>query len=479
MPTGQGNLEMTPGAERAIFSANIDGSTALFSVDYRGSDRKQITGGGTSSVGVSLKGDKVTFVASGRATMSSPTGGKTDRLEVDQDVEVTIRDQQRQKFLEAARTLGTRFYHPTLKGLDWPALTERYGSLAERTRTNEEFNRVVQFLFGELDGSHTGIRGGDSFSAPSPRVGRLGASVEPAPGGYRVVSVMPKSPAAHPLSRLYEGDVITAVDGRALSTDENSTPNISLFEAFSGTAGKETLLDVRRGEANADKPSYVLITPISSGQLTNLSYENEVRQREAAVHAASNGRLGYLHIRGMDMASVRDFEPRPLRRRARRGGWSSTSATTAAARRPTSSSRRSPPAHAYTIPRAWIRTRSPSTTTPRPALIHGYAPDHRARQRELFSNAEIFGHAIKTIGRGKIVGTQSFGGVISTGGTSLIDGTFVRVPFRGWYLPDGTDMENNGVMPDIDVPMTPADEAAGRDPQLDAAVRALLQEIDS
>lgn len=481
VPTGQGNLEMTPGADRAIFSANIDGSTSLFSVDFRGSDRKQITGGGTGGVSVSLKGDKVVFLSSGRANMSSPTGGKTDRLDIDADIEIAVRDQQRQKFAEAARTLGDRFYHPTLKGLDWPALTERYGSLAERTRTNEEFNRVVQFLFGELDGSHTGIRGGDSFSSPSPRVGHLGATVEPASGGYRVVSVMPKSPAAHPLSRLYEGDIITGVDGRALAPSENERPNISMAEALAGAAGRETLLDVRRAEANADKPSYVLITPISGGQLTGLGYENEVRQREAAVHALSNGRLGYLHIRGMDLASVRDFE-RDLFAAAsgrdglvidvRDNGGGSTadillSSLTA-------------PAHAYTVPRGADREKASFDTYPRDRrLIHGYArPIIVLINENSFSNAEIFAHAIKTIGRGKLVGTQTFGGVISTGGTSLIDGTFVRVPFRGWYLPDGTDMENNGAMPDIDVPLSPADEAAGRDPQMEAAVRALLAEID-
>ena len=68
--------------------------------------------------------------------------------------------------------------------------------------------------------------------------------------------------------------------------------------------------------------------------------------------------------------------------------------------------------------------------------------------------------------------------MISTGGAGLIDGTFVRLPFRGWYLPDGTDMEHNGAKPDIDVPQTPADEAAGRDEQLRAAVEELLERVE-
>ena len=62
----------------------------------------------------------------------------------------------------------------------------------------------------------------------------------------------------------------------------------------------------------------------------------------------------------------------------------------------------------------------------------------------------------------------------TTGGS----GTYVRLPFRGWYtLPDGRDMENHGAEPGVKVRVTPEDEAAGRDPQLDAAVRATLEQL--
>ena len=60
--------------------------------------------------------------------------------------------------------LGERFYHPTLKGLDWDALTARYLELAMKTRTSNGFNRVGNLMLGELDGSHLAIRGGGGFS---------------------------------------------------------------------------------------------------------------------------------------------------------------------------------------------------------------------------------------------------------------------------------------------------------------------------
>jgi len=67
--------------------------------------------------------------------------------------------------------------------------------------------------------------------------------------------------------------------------------------------------------------------------------------------------------------------------------------------------------------------------------------------------------------------------VISTGSHRLVDGSTIRVPFRGWYLPCGTDMENNGAIPDLLVPQTPQDEVAGFDRQLRVAVDDLLERL--
>ena len=97
----------------------------------------------------------------------------------------------------------------------------------------------------------------------------------------------------------------------------------------------------------------------------------------------------------------------------------------------------------------------------------------------VFSNGEMFAHAVKTLKRGPLVGRRTAGGVIATSDVNLLDyGTF-RVPGHGWFLFDGSDMENNGAKPDIEVDLTPADEEAGRDPQLDAAVKAMLDALAS
>jgi tricorn protease len=51
------------------------------------------------------------------------------------------------------------------------------------------------------------------------------------------------------------------------------------------------------------------------------------------------------------------------------------------------------------------------------------------------------------------------------------------MPFRGWYLPDGTDMEENGAMPDFVVVQTPEDESREFDAQLAKAVEELMKKL--
>ncbi len=92
------------------------------------------------------------------------------------------------------------------------------------------------------------------------------------------------------------------------------------------------------------------------------------------------------------------------------------------------------------------------------------------------SNAEEFTHAMKTLGRAKVVGMETAGAVIGTVECPLLDLGTSRRPHTAFFLPDGTDMEGNGAKPDIEVDLTPADIAAGRDPQLEAATAELSSE---
>jgi tricorn protease len=150
------------------------------------------------------------------------------------------------------------------------------------------------------------------------------------------------------------------------------------------------------------------------------------------------------------------------------GGWTTDRVLASIMARP----------HAYTVPRGADPEHTDGYPRGRLFIQRYTLPMNLLCNEKSFSNAEILSHAFQTLGRGRLVGEETYGGVISTGGTRLIDGTWVRIPFRGWYLPDGTDMENHGARPDLRVPQTPEDEASGTDRQLRTAVEDLLERLD-
>ena len=137
-------------------------------------------GGGGGAAGGSSSG------TSGGDGDSSRGGG----LEVDATIVVDRAALAQQKFAEAARLMGEYFYHPTMKGLDWDALTRRYAELAKNARTPAEFDHVANRLLGELNASHLGVRspaGGGRSVLPQ---GRIGVRVRPVDGGLRIDEVL-------------------------------------------------------------------------------------------------------------------------------------------------------------------------------------------------------------------------------------------------------------------------------------------------
>ena len=76
-------------------------------------------------------------------------------------------------------------------------------------------------------------------------------------------------------------------------------------------------------------------------------------------------------------------------------------------------------------------------------------------------------------------GGPTWGGLVGISGVpQLIDGGNVSVPNFGFYELDGSwGIEGHGVDPDIEVDIDPTAALEGRDPQLDAAIEHLLEEI--
>ncbi len=329
---------------------------------------------------------------------------------------------------------------------------------------------------GELNASHLGVFPSPEAAALSEPSGRLGVDVVAAQAPervFRVTGVVPQGPASSGPMALKDGDMITAIDFEPFKEGD------SIESVLRGKVGKEVAVTFRRqlkeGEPRAELQA--LVTPISYERDTVLRYSWWVKRNAERVKEWSGGKLGYLHIRSMSEPELVDFE-RDLYAaadgkggllidvRSNGGGWTADRILASLVS----------PAHAYTVPRGG--TPNPDAYPRDRLFIQRYTkPVNMLCNEKSFSNAEIISHAFKHLKRGTLCGQQTYGGVISTDGTQLIDGTLVRLPFRGWYSFDGKDMENNGAMPDLVTVQTPEDESADFDRQLKEAVEDLMKRV--
>jgi len=92
------------------------------------------------------------------------------------------------------------------------------------------------------------------------------------------------------------------------------------------------------------------------------------------------------------------------------------------------------------------------------------------------SASEITAGAIQDYQRGTLVGTKTFGKGSVQSWTPLVNNQgAVRITIARWLTPKERQINGVGLTPDVEVPLTEEDIKAGRDPQLDAAIKLLTQ----
>jgi tricorn protease len=97
------------------------------------------------------------------------------------------------------------------------------------------------------------------------------------------------------------------------------------------------------------------------------------------------------------------------------------------------------------------------------------------------SGGDAFPDFFRKAKLGPIIGTRTWGGLIGiSGNPGLIDGGTVTVPTFRQYEPDGDWFaEGYGVEPDMHIVNDPAVLYRGRDQQLDRAIDAMLDALET
>jgi tricorn protease len=476
--TRETNLIFSPDGKKLAFSATVDGKAGWYSVEFP----DKLTAKLMSST---VLGDARWTKSSGSILgLSKGVPTKLENGEKETGFSFSVLHDRsrsgrfREGFNAAWLAMNEIWYDPAMGNKNWEDVRRKYVDAASKSFDERGLSEIIELMLGELNGSHLGFTPSISDS-PEPETPRkrehptahLGARFDPSylGPGLKVRDVLPESPSDKAKSRLKAGDIILSIDGHRVD------PSMDLTQVLNGPLDRDIQLVVQRAKEDATEEVPISVRPISYGRLRPLLYEQWLEHNRQMVEKLSDGKLGYLHIQAMDESSFLEFEQQlynvgygkeglVIDVRDNGGGSTTDHLLTSLTQ----------PKHAITVPRGG------STGYPHDRMIYATwsKPIVVLCNQNSYSNAEIFSHAIKAVGRGKLVGVQTAGGVVSTGVARVNDIGVLRAPFRGWFsIRDGKDMELNGAEPDFIVWPVPGEMPAGIDKQLEKGVEVLLDEV--
>ena len=100
-------------------------------------------------------------------------------------------------------------------------------------------------------------------------------------------------------------------------------------------------------------------------------------------------------------------------------------------------------------------------------LVNGYSA----------SASEIFSGAVQDYGKGKIVGTTTYGKGVVQEVIGLSDGSYLKITTSEYFLPTGRSIDKTGITPDVEVKYEPDGENEEADNQLDKAIEVVREEL--
>ncbi|MDZ4754804.1 MAG: S41 family peptidase, partial [Phycisphaerae bacterium] len=432
---------------------------------------------GIATYASSLDGAHVVWMKGDKFTVHPMGGDGKDEVVDPSDVQVRIepRAEWAQMLDETWRLQRDFYWAPNMAGVDWNAMRARYRALVPKLGSRSELNDVMGQLISELGTSHTYIMGGDEPDRAKPvAVGTLGADFGREGNALTIGTILAGrpgdddlvSPLALPHLAVKPGSVVFSIDGRAARVDRDP------YELLQDRAGKAVVLEIADDVQGNNRR---MIEVVAREEDRGLRYANWVDGNRRAVDAMSNGTLGYVHLPDMDTDGLvefsRTFYPQTKKRgmivdiRDNGGGWVSQLILARIARKP----------WAYQAPRQGRLESYPTKVLDGPFVV---LIDQNAG-----SDGDIFPESVRINKLAPLIGTRTWGGVIGIRADKpYLDLGLSTQPEFAWFDPQrtgeaGWSLENNGVAPDIEVDITPADRLAGRDPQLAKGVEVLLDSI--
>jgi tricorn protease len=467
-------VDLMAGAEGVLFVAeSTDGGIQLHRYSLEEREAKPFLSG-VSAATVSHDGSTLLAQAGGSwravSTAAPPSPGD-GTLEMGLRARVEPGQEWAQMFAEAWRYQRDYFYAPNLHGADWDAVREMYEPWVEHVRHRSDFSYLIDVLGGETSVGHSFVGGGDFPDVDRVSVGLLGADFAEENGRYRITRIYTaeswnpdlSAPLAAPGVDVSVGDYLISVNGQPLTTATN------LYRPFEGTAGRQTTLGV------SDSPSGEVrrVTVVPVGSEMGLRRAAWVEDNRRYVDERSDGALAYVWVPDTGDGGFtyfnryyfaqQDRDGAIIDERFNNGGFIAEYIIDVLARE-----------------RFGYFNNPVGERTPWSAPLAGiWGPKVMLVNEMSGSGGDMLPYMFRARDLGQLVGTKTWGGLVGIWDVPpLIDGGTITAPRGGFFDLDGRwSVENEGVAPDVEVHITPADYAAGRKPQLDAAIEIALREL--
>jgi Tol biopolymer transport system component/C-terminal processing protease CtpA/Prc len=453
---------ITKDGEKLYYLTAFDKGNDLWVTQTRTRETKLLAKLGLNNVAMELSPDEkfIFLLADGKAMKVETESGKSEPLKVSGEMVLKPAEERSYIFDHAWRQFREKFYLEKLPEVDWDNYYNEYRKFLPFINNNYDFSEMLSEMFGEVNVSHTGCR--YNYSSPGgDQTASLGLfyDYDYTSNGLKVNEVIQGGPIDKASSKIRAGVIIEKIDGIPI------TDSIDFYMLLNRKADKMTLLSVYDPAAKVRWEETV--KPVTAGQENELLYKRWVRNRREEVNKLSEGKIGYIHVRAMNDASMRTVVEEALGRNLEKdaiiidtrfnGGGSIHEQL---------SDFLSGKRYMDIVPHGQYVGSEPYDKWMKPSIV--------LIGEGNYSDAHLFPVAYKLKGTGKTLGMPVPGTGTFVWWEVQIDPTLVfGIPMGGWRTPDGKFCENNQLEPDIKVRNEPDVISGGRDQQIEAAVREL------
>jgi len=401
-------------------------------------------------------------------------------------------------FDETWRIVQETYYDTTFGGLDWTAMRDRYRPRAEAAGDNGSLRGVVREMLARLGDSHFALIEGSAADARDraarrDRSGDAGLEVRLVNGEPMVTRVEPDRGAAK--AGVRAGWTVRAIDGVPVEEILGRVPTglsssnteleelLELWRALLGAPGSEAMLLLR--DETGEETLYKAARTPSPGELFRLgalpAFRSHLQVSVAptpAGHRAAVFRYNVWTlpiIRGLDQAvdTLRTVDGWVFDLRGNLGGIAQMVMGISG--------------HILDEPLSLgsivsRKNKLELRANPRRVSAGGErvtpfaGPVAILVDQLTYSASELFAAGLQDLGRARVFGVTTLGGVLAASFTRLPNGDLLEHPVADYLTPSGIRVEGRGVIPDAIVPPDRARLLEGRDPVLEEALHWIEEE---